>query len=375
MRVTTICRRVVYASIGLLAAVSLPCARAYVGPSGAVGLAPDLSPAVRQYLTAVAESLVKDPAITADREIDSIAEQCLTAAELLARGDKSMTPALQQAAAAVAARTLDPQTPAWGRRAIDNPGTPCTDGGLVSFGTCDPVGTSYAFQSGLAMACLARASKLMGSATYGTLSSRAFDYWTRLSSTPPLCRGCRYFQYSDAAAAKARFVRNTNLFMALPFAVAQGRRGFTPRPVAEVLLAEGWERSERNHGYYSALDPQWRGAAHADEIENIDSHTGLMASVTKGIYEMTGNPYAATLALAQYQTWAGCTSSLCQREGCAHWGGDATQCLATVTYVHCAFRQASDAARASCNQLLRRTSSMSLLELLLVISGDPESKE
>jgi hypothetical protein len=357
---------------GLLLALTT-AAQAYVGPPGATGIAQDLPEALQTRVAALANSLRKERGekAMAGRSANSLAIECLTAAELYARGDKAVESSLRQSATALAEQAIDGgKKPAWGREDAEERSLKCPAGGFDHFGdgTCDPAGTAYAFQSGLATACVVRAGKLLGDARLKDFGQRALDFWKPKSSLPRECNGCRYFWASDVQADSHRFVRNTSQFIALPFAIAEGGSGRTPSIVDESLKAEAWERSKGNRGYLSALDPQWK--AKATEADRIENHAAAVGVLLRGVAFETGSAQAADLALWNYETWARCGNERCVKTGCKYWAGNPQQCAVTATYAHCAFRNVSGEAREKCLALLQRNEGLNLNALLWVMVGD-----
>lgn len=358
----------------LLISAAMGSALAYVGPPGATGIAQDLPEALQARVADVAKSLRKDrsekPGAKA-RSANSLAIECLTAVELYARGDKAVEGALRNAATGLVEQAIDDgKKPAWGRDDADEKTAKCPNGGFDHFGdgTCDPANAAYAFQSGLATACLVRAGKLLGDAKFKEFGQRALDYWKPKSSMPGDCNGCRYFWASDVQADSNRFVRNTSQFLSLPYAINDGGGRNTPPIVEETLKAEAWERSRNNRGYLSALDPQWkRKATEADRIEN---HAAAVGVLLRGIAFETGNQQAADLARWNYETWANCGNDRCIKTGCKYWAGNPQQCAITATYAHCAFRNVSAQAKDKCLAVLGRNEPLNLNALLFILVGD-----
>ena len=357
----------------LLLAFAHQGASAYVGPSGVKGIAQDLPADLQARVAAVSNSLRKERTEkdVKGRSANSLAIECLTAAELSARGDKAVDAALRLAANALMDAAVDGgKKPAWGREDADEKSARCPTGGFDHFGdgTCDGPDAAYAFQSGLATACVVRAGKLLGDAKLSAFGQRALEYWKTRSSMPKDCAGCRYFWASDVEADKNRFVRNTSQFLTLPYAIAEGAPGKVPAVVDESLKAEAWERSRNNRGYLSALDPQWRGKA--TEADRIENHAASVAVLLRGIEFLTGSSAAADLARWNYETWANCSNDRCVKTGCKYWAGNPQQCATTATYAHCAFRNLIPGAKDKCLAVLNRKEPLNLNALLFIMVGD-----
>ena len=344
---------------------------AYVGPPSARGLADDLPPAARKHVTDLVSSLARPRTPAPDRAANSLAEECLAAAEVFAHGDHSVEKTMRGAADDLLASTIDNgRKPAWGRRIEDNKAANCPNGGARDNGTCDPPDTPYVFQSGEAGACIARVAKLTGDAKYAEFMKRANAFWLRNSALHKECNGCRYFWDSDIEANNVRYVRNLNLYGALPIAISDGRPGYTPPAVAEVLKAEAWEASKHNNGYLSALDPGWGGKNQAWESDRIENHAVGVATILISIYNVTGNEEARKFALNDYNLWATCSNSRCQHLDCRNWSANPDECANTYTYAHCAFRNDSPLARQRCLQVMDKTDRLNANELLYILMGD-----
>lgn len=362
----------------VLAAAALCGAQAYawVGPQDANGLATDLPPQARKHVLDVVQSLSRERKPAPDRPANSLAEECLAAAEIYSRGEHSVEKTMRGAADDLLASALDAgKKPAWGRRSVDNAASNCPNGGFKDNGdVCDPPDTAYIFYSGEAGACIARVAKLTKDPKYADFIKRADAFWMRHSGMPKACDGCRYFWSSDVEANNVRYVRNLNLFGALPIAIWEGRPGYTPQAVAEVLKAEAWEASKGNNGYLSALDPGWGGKNQAWESDRIENHAVSVATILQSIYNVTGNEQARQFALKDYTLWATCNNSRCQHLDCRNWSARPDQCVNTYTYAHCAFRNESQLARDRCLEVMDKTDRLNANELLFILMGDKPGK-
>lgn len=352
-------------------------ARAYVGPDGVTTLAADLPPEAQKHVQDMVKSLSRPRTPAPDRPANSLAEECLAAAEIYAHGEHSVEKTMRGAADDLLASALDGgKKPAWGRRPEDNAASHCTNGGYKDNGdSCDPPDTAYIFQSGEAGACIARVAKLTHDPKYADFMKRADEFWKRNSSQPKECNGCRYFWSSDIEANNVRYVRNLNLFGALPIAIWEGRPGYTPQAMADVLKGEAWEASRHNNGYLSALDPGWGGKNQAWESDRVENHAAAVAAILKSMYNVTGNEQARKYALNNYTLWATCSNSRCQHLDCRNWSADPGQCVNTYTYAHCAFRNESKLAHDRCLQVMDKTDRLNSNELLFILMGDKPDKQ
>ena len=228
--------------------------------------------------------------------------------------------------------------------------------------TPDPVNTVYSVDTGVALACLAKSAIILGNDTslyskaWLTTAQTVFSYWQQNLSLPAssLCNDCFYYRYSNNGNSEGRYVRNTNVAMALGAAtLAKALAATDPvnAKIAQTNALQTWrsevkERSsaalgyfdEENRGYLGKLDPEWINNPKSG-ANNIEHHMPFVAVVLAELDNILGSTESGNLAMIEYNDWTTCTTDLCKNEtsACNVWAGDARKCQATVTAAHCAF--------------------------------------
>jgi hypothetical protein len=312
------------------------------------------------------------PSKVDDRSANNLGWDCLAAVGLARAGRSGAGARLEAIAKALVAQAvIDPATKrARGWRATLTSAR-CTNGGYDAFGdgTCNAPDTTYAFQTGLAIACLAQASDVARRPEWRTPAGEAMDHWRERRLPGSVCDGCVTFAASDSAHDAGRYVRNMNLFMA--FGAAQSGSIWGERSLVELARnaarADVAEREAGNRGYLGRLDPQWK--ARATERDRIENHSAAVAVLALEI----GRTMSAGDALVQHaatvwRDWAGCDNDRCRTAGCGYWAGDARRCQATFTAAHCAFRPVDPRAAEQCRIYLdqaRRLPSFAIWALIL----------
>lgn len=224
-----------------------------------------------------------------------------------------------------------------------------TDGNVNA--TCEGGSrTLFSFQSGLGLACLATAGASLHRQDYIDAAKQVMGYWERLLLKKAPCPGCAYFATSDSSSDEVRYVRNMNLFMAFGasrLAAATGADGRSFYNLAkQAVRADIWERENGNRGYLGRLDPIW--TSRAGEDARIENHMAGSAVLLNVIGNAFNDPAISDHAYHTWKDWATCDNKRCLTAGCKYWAGDATQCQATHTAAHCAFRLKDPLARQQC---------------------------
>lgn len=363
----------------LLAVVSQLKAQHHVGSGKDMETASHLSDAAHALIKKGIDTLARTGGRIRGRPASNLAYDCLFATELVRRGDRRFVPFIEARIDALlkSSRLRGDGVLTWGRRAEDGDPKKCPAGGVDSFndGTCDPSDLPYAFQSGFAIACFARAGMVLGQPRLLEIARVAMGYWSQRSSRPKECAGCIYYWYSGNADDKDRYVRNTNVYLTLAAAslATAGRGSWTA--VEQGLAAEAFERRMDNRGYLSALDPQWkRNASEADRTEN---HMAGIAAALLYVYNLSRKKQALDLALWNYATWAYCNNARCRRNLCSAWAGNPHYCAETLTFAHCAFRRYEPRAGQACEIAVTRSGDLFLntYKLFLVLLGDPSASQ
>lgn len=332
----------------------------------------DLSPQARRVVDASIDTYVKrgDPAPT--RDAGDLGWDCLAAIALVEAGDERATAPLRAIAKRLSQKVVQRGSALAGWRYEGTSTASCPDGGLRTFAnaTCNAPDTVYSFQTGLGVACLAKAGALLGDRELIATASRIMDYWQRFTLPETPCKDCAYYLYSDNPNDRGRYVRNVNLFMGFGAAAlgsATGDKAQTRR-ARQVIASDLDESASANKGYLGRLDPQWI-AKPADASQNIENHAAAMAVIADQIGVYAGLPDARRHGLTLWRDWATCDNKRCRLADCKVWGGDPARCQATLTAAHCAFRTADPRARASCEEYLLRAKTLPSFGIWSVVAG------
>jgi hypothetical protein len=265
---------------------------------------------------------------------------CLAAASAYrrARDGAAFAPAFRDAlrdATRAAADSLVASAPRWGGAGwgLDKPWDAFGDG------TTNAATAVYAFQTGLAIWCLAEAADALGMPAYRALAERAMNAYRGGAFVPhgegyPInCASCAYFFYSRDRNDRGRLVKNTNIEMAVA-ALAIDRYGADPTnraAAAAAALAQYREiMSYANYGYLGRYDPMYRAGAN-----EFDDHNSFEAYLLLRAAEMLGRTDFLTAARTHYTAYAP--------------RGDP----AYVAYAACHFVRILPAARATCTAFIK----------------------
>jgi hypothetical protein len=136
----------------------------------------------------------------------------------------------------------------------------------------------------------------------------------------------------------------------------------------QVMKADMSERRSGNKGYLGVDDPDWI-KKRADASQNIENHSAAMAVVIDQVGVVLGSSADRAHGKAVWEDWATCDTKNCRAMKCNYWGGDATQCQATLTAAHCAFRMVDPRADAQCREFLSRVGTLSSFGIWSVMVG------
>lgn len=174
-------------------------------------------------------------------------------------------------------------------------------------GTKNSVDTVYAFQTGLATWCLAEAASVTGDASYRALADRVLSEYRRAAFVPagpayPIdCPSCGYFWYSTNANDVSRFVKNTNIEMAVASLVLD-RYGAdaAARTVGEAAAASQLReiRDAMNYGYFGRFDPYFSPSAN-----RFDDHNSFEAYLLLRAGELLGSSDHVAAARDHYMAY------------------------------------------------------------------------
>ena len=337
----------VVAMFGVFAGV----ARAQPSP-----LLADLPAALQEKVAKSVDASLQSRSVAPDRSANDLGWDCLAATELGAAGDARAEARLRLIVAELQRDLLaSTQGKPMGWKASVTDAKRCPAGGYDAFGdgSCNPPDTAYAFQTGLGIACLARAAGPLRDPRLLTSARQVLSSWEALAMPKAPCRDCLYFPTSSHANDAGRYVRNMNVFMAFGAASLGAAGDASAQRVAQRALAsELVEQGRGNKGYLGVLDPQWiKSRTEADRIEN---HAASIAVLARQTAALTGDAEIRRHALAVWQDWAFCSNDRCRSATCSYWAADPARCQATQTAAHCAFRQDDARARELCLQFLGR---------------------
>lgn len=217
----------------------------------------------------------------------------------------------------------------------------------------------YAFQSGLGMACLARAGALLQRPEYIATAGDVMNYWDRLRLKKAPCPDCIFFPASDSADDDERYVRNMNLFIAFgasQLAAARPDDRALTGTARQAIKSDVIERRAGNRGYLGRLDPLW--TSRKGESERIENHSASVALLLNAMERTLRDPGAGEQAYVTWKDWATCDNKRCMTAGCKYWAGNAAQCTATATAAHCAFRLQDPLARQQCEIYVDKVKSL-----------------
>jgi hypothetical protein len=166
----------------------------------------------------------------------------------------------------------------------------------------------YAFQTGLAIWCLAEAGDVLGNSTYATLAKTANSAYREHAFVaygmghPIDCTSCGYFWYSRAANDVGRYVKNTNIEMAVAGLVVDRRFGDAAAKDAGEKAASsqyGEIVSYANYGYLGRYDSAYVAGKSA-----FDDHNSFEAYLLLRAAQLLGNASFRTAAIMHYDAYA-----------------------------------------------------------------------
>lgn len=340
--------------------------------SGAARAQPDekaleVHPAIEASIQALLRPAPLDP----QRPAHALSWDCLAAAALASEGRPEARVKLAQLAQrleAIVERDPGGNARGWGTKTSS---ARCEPGEYDAFndGSCNPASTVYAFQSGLGMACLSAAARILGEPKHLRLAESVLAYWRQFALANKDCDDCMHFAISDHRNDAGRIVRNMSMFMgygAAELARSTGKEQY--KDVAtRVLRSDIAERLGGNRGYLSMLDPDWRRLPR--EAQRIENHTAAMAVLSLAMAESLKSKEASGHAKSLWRDWATCSNEACLTKTCSYWAGNADTCQETLTAAHCAFQDSEPLARRNCIQLLSRSKSLPSFGILSLSLG------
>lgn len=334
----------------------------------------DLPPEALAKVSASVNVFLSSTRVKDTRSANDLGWDCLAALEMARLGEERALKrirAISNELAKDALRGADGKVLGWTASIRDD--RRCPAGGYDAFGdgTCNSVDTVYALQSGLALACLAKASKVLQDDKLGDMATESFASWKTFVLPASPCPGCVYFATSNSPNDANRYVRNMNVFVALGgAALAANGSEEAASFVQRAMQSEMGERQAGNRGYLGRLDPQWkRSRSEADRIEN---HAAAVAVSALQMGEWLGTPEYRRYGQEIWMDWARCDNDRCRKATCNYWAADPKRCQATQTAAHCAFRSSDPAARDLCLDYLSRANAVGSFGILSLLLGRAE---
>ncbi len=332
----------------------------------------DLPADAQTVLQASIRGFLRNSASLASRDAGDLGWDCLAAGSLADAGVPNAAQKLQAIADHLVLTAIPSKSgfAGWGYQGKS--ANSCPDGGLDAFGdgTCNSRSTAYSFQTGLGIACLAKAGAIFKHNDYLAMAQDILNYWNSFSIPRTPCPDCIYYWYSDNQNDRGRFVRNVNVFMGFGAAMlgsASGQRG--DGAIADkVMRADLSESKSGNRGYLGVADPQWI-AKKAEAAQNIENHAAAMAVLIDQVGAVVGSAAYRSHGKSVWEEWATCDNKRCQVAACNVYGGDATRCQATLTAAHCAFRRVDSRADSQCREYLSRAKSVSTFGIWSAMVG------
>lgn len=350
-RVFLRCRR------GALHVLALTCAWLAAQPALAQPIAAmfaDLPAGAQERVGASVDAMLKSKSVAKDRSANELGWDCLAATELAAAGDARAAARLRIIVDKLQGdlvKSAQGKPLGWTATIVDKH---CPGGGYDAFQdrSCNPPDTTYAFQTGLGIACFARASKPLGDPALLATARQVLAAWQSFLLPQSLCRDCLYFQTSSSPNDAGRYVRNMNVFMAFGAASVGAAGDAEAMQVARRAMASELAESARgNQGYLGVLDPQWIRSK-PDESQRIENHAASVAVLAQQMGALTEDPKVQAHAKKVWREWATCDNERCRSATCSYWAADPARCQATQTAAHCAFRSVDARARELCQQYL-----------------------
>jgi hypothetical protein len=334
-------------------------------------LAPVFGPADAAKVSASADALLKRRVSPINSGSDSL--DCLGAAEL-ARLIGAPAAARVAADADALLALSDPAhtgKAGWALPIADTAKNCDGPGSAITFETiCNPAGTIFMFETGLALTCLGKAYGLTHKSEYLEAAQKAIDAGWNAGGAAPNCPNCFSYWYSLNAADAGRFVRNTNALMGMGLAAvyAQTHDARYAERFTQIANAERVEMAAHNFGYYGIAD-RLQKQDPAYERRRIENHVPYVA---KGLYEVgaaLGDSGAEDEAAKLMQVWMTCAGADCGRLDCAHWGADPNRCMVTQTAAPCFFARRGEPFKSACQAYLDKAEKLNGYQIWAVVGG------
>lgn len=300
--------------------------------------------------------------------LPGLAYSCLAGAALFDSGDRSAAALTRASADLIMGKVrMKGGAPAgWSYEGAENCAGPGTSDAFND-GSCNSGDTVYGFQTGLAAACLARATLVTGDGRYARTAQAVLRRWGRASDAP--CPGCLAFQPGDSPNDQHRYIRNVNLLLGMAAAWTWTATDDPEmrRLAAGVVRLEAREAQAKNFGYFSIFDPKHR-ASPERESARLENHFPFIAKGLLDIGVLTGNAEARALARRAMDDYLACRGANCARAPCSRWAG-AEACWQTPQALTPCFFRAVPRFAAACERVLAHKPRLGGYQVWVIADG------
>jgi hypothetical protein len=325
-------------------------------------------PAEEAALLARGKAVAEAYPSRANPVLPGVAYSCLAGAALFDNGDKAAVAVTRRSADIIMRklRSISGQPAGWSYEGGENCAGPGTSDSF-SDGSCNTADTVYAFQTGLAATCLARASLVTGEPRYARTAQAVLRRWGRQADAP--CEGCINFQPGDSPNDQHRYIRNDNLLLGMAAAWTFAATGDPEmrRLARGVVRIEAREAKANNFGYFSIFDPKHR-ANPERESARLENHYPFIAKGLLDIGVLTADPQARELGRRAMSDYLACRGADCSRAPCTRWAGS-PGCWATPQAVTPCFFRSDPAFAAACERVLAQRPRFGAYQVWVVADG------
>jgi hypothetical protein len=300
--------------------------------------------------------------------LPGLAYSCLAGAALHDNGDRDGAGTVRASADLIMRklRSKDGRPAGWSYEGSENCAGPGTSDSFND-GSCNAADTVYAFQTGLAATCLARASLVTGDARYARTAQAVLRRWGQAADAP--CQGCINFQPGDSPNDQHRYIRNDNLLLGMAAAWTFAATGDAEmkRLARGVVRIESREAKAKNFGYFSIFDPKHR-ANPERESARLENHYPFIAKGLLDIGVLTGDAQARELGRRAMADYLACRGADCSRAPCTRWAG-AGACWATPQALTPCFFRSDPRFAAACDHVLAHKPRFGAYQVWVVADG------
>ncbi len=323
---------------------------------------------VETQLMAAGRKVVDAHPAKANAVLPGVGYTCMAAAALVDTGDQSARATAKAAADVVMRKLIGTRASprGWGYEGTENCAGPGSSDAFGD-GTCNAGDTAYAFQTGLAATCLARASVATGDASYARVAQAVLTRWGRVADRP--CPSCIQFQPSDSANDRGRAIRNTNTLMGMAAAWTFTATGDPEmrRLARGVAATEAREAAAGNVGYLSVADRDFK-ANPQRQGQRLENHYPFIAKGLLDIGVLTRDPRSRALGRRAMADWMACRGADCSKTPCTTWAAGPACAATAQALTPCFFRDDPEMA-AACARVLAQKPRFSSYQVWVVADG------